>query len=188
MSKTYPKKERMEFRLITQDDFSATLDKWKEEAVEADIFPNEVENKIAWIAQTLDAPAKKHDFNKLLAYGVFRPGSNIAAGICELVLSDKGAKAGKWLKMLKVTLAPEIVTSLENEDVQGTHVAIEVYKAAVLGAFTERLNHDADTLKLYGRTDEHLRFLVILMATLDERDGFTVKKEGRWIVIKTTTN
>lgn len=178
----------MDFRLVTKEDFAATMEKWSAEAIEADVFPNEVENKIGWIKEALTCDLQKREFSKLLAYGVFQPGSNIAAGICELVLTDKGQRAGKWLKMLKVTLSPEIVSSLEDEDVAGTHVAIEVYKAAVLGAFAERLTHDADTLKLYGRTDEHLRFLVILMAAVADHAEFSAKKEGRWIVIKAATN
>lgn len=177
----------MEFRIFTKEDHSATLEKWEAEATAADLFPNEVQERLCWIDNALQASSKAREFSKTLPYGVFQPGNNIAVATCELVLTDKGAAGGRWLKMLRVVLSPEVTFAVEQEDVTGIQVAVNAYKAAVLGSFVERLTHDADTLKLYGRSDGHLKFLSLLMATITQTESkLSARKEGRWIVIKAT--
>lgn len=174
----------MEFRQFANGDYEATLAKWMAEAEAGDLFPNEVQQRLNWIPSTflqVDGQSQKQ-----LAYGVFQPGSSIAIATCELILADRGALAERWLKMLKVTLSPEIELAVQAEDMEATNVAVNAYKAAVLGSFNERLTHDADTLKLYGRNDELLRFLMVLLVTIgqDPSSKLSAKKEGRWLVIK----
>lgn len=174
----------MEFRLIDQIDFDATLAKWMEEAEAGDLFPNEVENRLNWIKETFSkAQDQSHT---LLAYGVFQPENEVAIATCELVLSDRGALSGRWLKMLKVTLSPEVELAVQAEDMDAINIAVNAYKVAVLGSFAERLTHDADTLKLYGRSDEMLRFLMVLLVVInqDKTHKLSAKKDGRWLVIK----
>lgn len=176
----------MEFRQFSNEDYAATLAKWMAEAEEpsADLFPNEVQQRLAWIPGTF--AGGNGNSHRTLAYGVFQPGNNIAVATCELILTDRGALAGRWLKMLKVTLSPEIELAVQAEDMTAMDVAVSAYKAAVLGSFSERLTHDADTLKLYGRTDDLLRFLMVLMVTIgqDPSAKLSAKREGRWLVIK----
>lgn len=173
----------MEFRKIEQQDFDATVQKWVGEAEDNDLFPHEVKSKLGWIAETFcDQGNQSH---KQLAYGVFAPGSNVAIAVCDLVLTDRGALAGRWLKMLKVTLAPELEFALQEEDMTAMTIAVSAYRSAVMGTFAERLNHEADTLKLYGRTDEMLRFLMLLLVAINQDNGLKLnaRKEGRWLVI-----
>uniref|UniRef100_A0A6M3M5E5 Uncharacterized protein n=1 Tax=viral metagenome TaxID=1070528 RepID=A0A6M3M5E5_9ZZZZ len=174
----------MEFRQFDQHDWVATLAKWMAEAESGDLFPNEVQQRLAWIEGTLTTGADQSP--KQLAYGVFAPRSQIAIATCELVLTDRGALAERWLKMLKVTLSPEIELAVQAEDMEATNIAVNAYKAAVLGSFSERLTHDADTLKLYGRNDELLRFLMVLMITISQDPSLKLSatREGRWLVIK----
>lgn len=173
----------MEFRKIEERDYNATLEKWVSEAEANDLFPHEVKSKLGWIVETLrDQGRQSH---KQLAYGVFAPDSNVAIAVCDLVLTDRGALAGRWLKMLKVTLAPELEFALQEEDLRAMTIAVNAYRNAVLGTFAERLNHEADTLKLYGRTDEMLRFLMLLLVTINDDNDLklSARKEGRWLVI-----
>jgi hypothetical protein len=174
----------MEFRRIEPADYDATLAKWMAEAESGDLFPNEVQQRLNWIPETF-LPADGQS-QKQLAYGVFQRDSNIAIATCELILADSGALAERWLKMLKVTLSPEIELAVQSDDMEATDVAVNAYKAAVLGSFHVRLTHDADTLKLYGRNDELLRFLMVLLVTIgqDPSSKLSAKKEGRWLVIK----
>lgn len=174
----------MEFRLFDRQDLDGTLSKWKAEAEAADFFPNEVEQRLAWVGDSLDAPAQQN--HRELAYGVFQPGEKISIATCQLVLSDRGSLVGRWLKMLKVTLSPEIENAIRQDDAEAISLGVQAYKTAVLGSFAERLTHEADTLKLYGRSDEILRFLMVLLGIINEDSSskLSARKEGRWLVIK----
>ena len=176
----------MEFIQFTLEKYNATLEKWKEEAESTDSFPHEVEQRLAWIEESIanaDAPGN----HKTMAYGVFQPDADIAVCTCELVLSDRGQLAGKWLKLLKVTLSPEIDWGIQQVDVQAIKAAIQAYKTATLGSFAARLNHDAGTLKVYGRNEDQLKFLVTVIGELQSMEDSPVEasKEGRWLVLKT---
>lgn len=174
----------MEFRKIERQDYDATLKKWVGEAEAKDLFPHEVKSKLGWIIETFSEQGPQS--HKQLAYGVFAPGSHVAIAVCDLVLTDRGALAGRWLKMLKVTLAPELEFALQEEDMTAMTIAVNAYRTAVIGTFAERLNHEADTLKLYGRNDELLRFLMLLLVAINQDNGLKLhaRKEGRWLVIK----
>jgi hypothetical protein len=172
----------MEFRQFTHEEFERTLEKWKVEAEVAELFPNEVEQRLAWIPLSINAPSL--DRTKQMAYGVFQPGADVAIATCELLLSDRGTLVGKWLKMIRVTLSPEIEISMGLEDMAAVNLAIKAYKTAVIGSFAERLTHDADTVKLYGRNEEILRFLMFLLAAINEQSGkLRAHRAGRWLVI-----
>ncbi|GAB1409286.1 hypothetical protein MASR1M90_04400 [Desulfovibrionales bacterium] len=68
------------------------------------------------------------------------------------------------------------------------NAAVEIFRTAVLGSFSERLTHEADTLKLYGRTDGLMQFLLVLMTTIHNQDTILkARKDGRWLVIESGT-
>ena len=172
----------MEFRQFTQNEFEQTLKKWKAEAEAVELFPSEVEQKLSWISSSISAPSSVN--NKQIAYGIFQPGAEVAVATCELILSDLGSIGGKWLKMIKVTLSPEIEVSMGLGDMDAVNLAIKAYKTAVIGSFAERLTHEADTVKLYGRNEEILRFLMFLLASINEQSGkLRARRAGRWLVI-----
>jgi hypothetical protein len=175
----------MEFRLFEQIDYNETREKWSEEALERDFFPDEVDRHLRVVKDYLGgADDAQH---RSLAYGVFNPGSHVAAGVCSLVLSDRGVANGKWLKLLDVRISPEASALLSEDDVDAAQCVVHVYKAAVNGAFEARLDHEADTLKLYGRNDSQLQFLTVLLAVIrdDDSSNIAAKRAGRWLVINT---
>lgn len=131
----------------------------------------------------------KSERNKTLYYGVFPDGQNDAIALCEMVLSDRGSIASKWLKMLKLTMSPEVDTQIIEDHPDAIDIAIQAYRTAVIGAFSERLNHEADTLKLYGRSEEQLKFLAVLIAFINQEHGheLVATKEGRWLVLRSTS-
>lgn len=180
----------MEFRKFDRQSFDATLTQWRNEAERCDCFPEEVTRKLEWIDKALLAGEDTKQAHRVMAYGVFNEGQQIAAATCELILSDRGQLAGKWLKLLKVTLSPEIESLIENSDVQAVDLGVKAYKAATLGAYDARLEHEADTLKLFGRNDDLLRFQMILMTFIQQdpqNSSIKASKEGRWIVLKSDT-
>lgn len=176
----------MEFRQMCKQAHLETLGKWTAEAEEGDFFPDEVLQKLNWINETFTEENSKSS-HKRLAYGVFQPGEQVAIAVCELVLSDRGQLAGRWLKMLRITLSPEVELLLIEEDMDAVNLAVTAYKIAILGSFSERLHHEADTLKLYGRTEEILRFLLVLLVSInqDATSKVSASKEGRWLVVNT---
>lgn len=176
----------MEFREFTQSDLDATSSKWENEALDFDCFPEEVQQKLKPVQEALTA-SKSSGFHTIY-YGVFKANERVAAALCEMVLSDRGTTGGKWLKMLKLSMSPEIETLLIQEQIEAINTAINVYKAAVSGAFAARLTHDADTLKLYGRSDEQLKFLMMLLSFINQEHSheLSAKKEGRWLVLRST--
>ncbi|MDT0137738.1 hypothetical protein [Acidovorax sp. PRC11] len=174
----------MEFRKFTQQEYEATLAKWTKEAEDCDCFPEEVPRKLAFIQESL-GPTQGSVFQRL-AYGLFANDEPVATGVCELVLSNKGLLGGKWIKLMNLVLSPEIDTKMQDEDMAAMHAAVSAYKAAALGAFSVRLEHDADTLKLYARNDQQLRFLMVLLATIkdDSSSNLRASRQGRWLVLE----
>lgn len=173
----------MEFELIDQKTYETTLSRWAWEADVNDGFPHEVERKLQWVGEFLANKANDPN-NKSLAYGIFVKGSEVPAAICELVISRKTINE-RWLKLLSVTLSPEIETKVGEGDVDAIQTAVTVYRTAVAGAFDAQLEHKADTLKLYGRNEDMLKLLATLLATLQSAGtDFDAKKEGRWLVLR----
>lgn len=175
----------MEFLAFTNEKYRETLEKWIGEAEESDVFPCEVERRMQWVGEFLSKGSSSAITT--IPYGVFHLDDDAAICICELVLSDKGQLAGKWLKMLNITLSPKIESMLSQEDLDGTRLAVSIYKLAVIGSMSARLDHDADTLKIYGRNEGQLKFLIALLTFLQEggSHNLTAKREGRWLVLQT---
>jgi hypothetical protein len=89
--------------------------------------------------------------------------------------------------MLKVTLSPEIEALIEEDDFNAITTAVQAYSTATIGSFDARLEHDADTLKLFGRNTELQRFQMTLMTFIQKDDAYSsivASKEGRWLVLK----
>ncbi len=175
----------MEFLLFTPNKLKSTLTKWQQEAELVDLFPLEVERRLSWVDESL-VKANLPESNKTIAYGVFQTNQDVAICTCELVLSDRGQLADKWLKMLKITLSPQIECLVQLENTAAIQTVVQAYKTATLGAFNARLENDAEVLKLYARSEGQLNLHSALLTSLQENDScITVSTEGRWLVLKT---
>lgn len=177
----------MHFQRLDQEALSASLSKWRDQASKYDFFPEDVDRKLAWAQEALSL--KKHpDAHQVIPYGVFLDeGEESAIAVCELVLSNRGTKVGKWLKLLRITLSPEIEILAEEKDTNAVKTAIAVYRTATVGAFSERLNHSADTLKLYGRNQEQLELLIALLSTVEDAPSLEATREGRWLILRSNS-
>lgn len=176
-----------EFRPFSHDDVEATAQKWEREAFDNDCFPEDVPKKLHPVRAALTCVSVGP--HKTLHYGVFQKGSQVAVALAEMVLTDRGALGGKWLKLLKLTMSPEVETLLIEEHQDATETTVKAYATAVIGAFKERMTHEADTLKIYGRSEDQLKFLSLLLMFINQEQGhkLTGKKEGRWLVLRTST-
>ena len=179
----------MQFEQLNQQAYEATLKRWTWEADVNDGFPHEVERKLRWIEELL-SNGKGDANNQSLAYGVFAERAEVPVAVCELVISRKTVSE-RWLKLLSVMLSPEVEAKVEAGDVEAIQTAVMAYRTAVSGSFNAQLEHNADTLKLYGRNEAMLKLLTTLLATLQSSGSdFDAKKEGRWLVLRSisTTN
>ncbi len=173
----------MQFEQLNQQSYEETLRRWTWEADANDGFPHEVERKLKWISELL-SNGKGDANHQSLAYGVFIEGASVPAAVCELVISRKSLNE-RWLKLLSVVLSPEVEAKVEAGDVNAIQTAVMAYRTAVSGAFDAQLEHNADTLKLYGRNEAMLKLLTTLLATLQTSGSdFDAKREGRWLVLR----
>lgn len=157
----------------------ATEKAWCDDADAGLAFRPDIEQQMSW--------AREHRVvtNNSVAYGVFEKGKNVAVGICELVITQP-TKRGKWIKVLRLRLRPKVEDQIFRNDKQGLMTAIDAYVTCVQGVFAVKNEHKATTIKVYGRTQEQVKFLTLLSAALEKRPGeatFRSSIEGRWLVL-----
>lgn len=168
----------MEFRSFTEQSVQATRKRWLKLAKENNGFAPDIEQVLNW------TEAHTRIVENEIAYGVFSAGSDSAIGICELIVTRKSSKVG-WVKFIRLRLDPEIDAQIFNNKSEGVVSAVEAYIACVVGVLGVKDAHDASTIKVYGRTQEQMKFLTVLSASLQKREmlKFTSEIEGRWLVL-----
>ncbi len=169
----------MEFRKFTPTSLEATSKQWLKLADTQNAFAPDVEQLLEWVREHVDIK------ENAIAYGVFPEGTEVAVGVCELIITRKSAKTG-WVKFIRLRLDPQIDANIFSNKSEGIVAAIEAYVACVAGVLEVKDLHKADTIKVFGRTQEQMQFLTLLSAALTKRDEakFTTKIEGRWLVLK----
>lgn len=178
---------KLEFRQFTIEDVIATKDKWLQEADRYETFPDEVNRRLDPILEQARSNVPPAKGNTTIYYGVFKEGEKIANAYCEMVLSDKGAKAETWLKLLKIFVSPEIESLQMQNDTGANTAALSAYIKAVLGSLDVQPEHKADKLKIYARSAEQLTFINTVFSVLQQNENslITATIEGRWLVVCT---
>lgn len=172
--------QKLSFEPFSEERIAASRDAWNRDAADGLAFPTEVDRLFDWVS-THQVPTE-HD---AVAYGVFTKGSNVACGICEVIIQRKSIRS-KWIKMLKLTLKPSVDNQLQTGDSEG---AMSVFTESIIGSARLQLTHKANTLKVYGRTHEQLNFLKALVRHIDgaadAKGGSPYKAtiEGRFLSI-----
>lgn len=180
-------KMKFSMKPFSEDSFASTERAWTKRATGGCAFPTEAPQILDW-ARTRLNPAVVNDS---IAYGIFKDGVEVASALCEVVLFRKSARS-KWVKMMKVRLSPELEEGVFAGSLDTARDVLDVYAAAVFGVMRLKLEHDATTLKIYGRSTEQLVFLRNLGVELEKRiKDHKISLNGRWLVIenevKTTT-
>lgn len=173
-----PAKEKLEFRIFGATSFAATKDAWTLDATNGEGFAPDVEQLMTWVAGHIALVDNE------IAYGIFSPDSEVAVGICELAITKPSVR-GKWVKMIRLRLRPTVEGLLFKNDPDGLLIAVSAYVSAVLGVYHVKNEHKAVIIKVYGRTQEQMRFLTLLSAALKKGGNatFESKIEGRWLVL-----
>lgn len=170
----------LEFHRFDDARMTATEAAWLKDATEGLAFPSEVKRLLDWASSH-----REHVEGDAAAYGVFSKGKNTALGICEVIVQQKSVRS-KWVKMLRLHLKPSVDTDLQagNPD-----QAMDVFTEAISGSLDLQMAHKATTLKVYGRTNEQLRFLKALVGHINgnvpQHAGSPLKVtiEGRFLSI-----
>lgn len=169
---------RMQFRQFDAGTFSATKAGWSKDATQGEAFAPEVEQLMCWAENHLTLHENE------IAYGIFDADDPIAVGICELAITQPSTR-GKWVKFIRLRLRPTIESLLFSNSPEGLTTAVEAYVASVIGVYHVKNEHEATIIKVYGRTQEQMRFLTLLSVALASRREatFETKIEGRWLVL-----
>ncbi len=168
----------MQFRTFDKAAFAATKAGWFQDATRGEGFTPDVEQLMTWVEGHMELVGNE------IAYGIFDDGQPVAVGICELAITKPSIR-GKWVKLIRLRLRPTVEGMLFANNPDGLIAAVEAYVASVLGVYHVKNEHKATIIKVYGRSQEQMRFLTLLSAALKKRDDatFDSKIEGRWLVL-----
>ena len=168
----------MKFRPFDATSIAATRAAWRNDALKGGAFLPDVDQQLDWAENHIELT------DNGIAYGVFKEQSHVAAGVCELLIT-KPSVHSKWVKFLRLRLRPSIDLQLFDNKPAGVESAIEAYIACVVGVFHVKNEHKATIIKVYGRTQQQMAFLTVLVAKLQQQDDITFKSsiEGRWLVL-----
>lgn len=168
----------MAFTQFDVESFKATKEAWLEDVSKGEGFAPDVEQLMSWAEKHLDLIENE------IAYGIFHENNPVAVGICELAIT-KPDQRGKWVKLIRLRLRPMIEGQIFANDPDALTIAVDAYIASALGVYHVKNEHEATTIKVYGRTQEQMRFLTVLAAALKLRDDatFNTRIDGRWLVL-----
>ncbi len=168
----------MDFRQFTKETLTATESKWHRELKAINGFSPTTDRLLKDVRAHLGARAPS------LFFGVFSGKAASAIAISEFVITPK--TRGNTVKLLNLHLSPQLEQGLYISDVGAINRALDAYKCSVIGSLEVGGNHNASTLKVYGRTHEQLNmlssFAVILQASTEELK-FNAKVTDRWLEI-----
>lgn len=170
--------KEIEFRLFDAGALAATSAEWGERAANL-AFPHDVERLFGWVASHLE-----HKDGEEVAYGLFRGGSNVAEGICEVVVARSGTVSA-WVKHLRLWLNPDLDERLEQDESEAVEEAIAVFSHSLIGVLALKMAHKAVCLKVYGRNKIQLKFLQQVAVSLRGKAllDHDISIQGRFLVI-----
>jgi hypothetical protein len=174
----------MQFLPFNQTMLDASRKAWISSLTKIGGFTPSLVQLFDWVSKNSEVKPEAHGAYEV-AYGVFELGNPEAQAICELTVNRRSAQS-KWVKMLNLRLHPRIEDGVFSNDIKATRAAIDAYTMCIVGVFTVKSSHKADTLKVYGRTHEQLSLLTALATTLNNgksKHKLTSKIEGRWLVV-----
>lgn len=170
-------KQVLVFEQFSPETATATRKGWQLDAAKGLAFEPEQERLFDWVDAHRDVVE-----NDAVAFGIFDQKDQVALGVCEVTIQRKTARS-KWVKMLRLHLKPSIDASLQAGDADQ---AMSVFVVSMRGSIALQLAHSANTLKVYGRTNEQLNFLKALLQHLTTATaGKPIKAsiEGRFLSI-----
>lgn len=166
------------FEKFTPETAQASRLAWEKEAQDGKAFVTEIQRLFDWVDTHHEI--SNHDS---AAFGIFDKKNQEAVGICEITIQRRTVRS-KWVKMLRLHLRPSVELELQSGNSDN---AMDIFVESMQGSILLQLTHQANTLKVYGRTNEQLNFLkalvVRLQSQLEESDTVKASIEGRFLSI-----
>lgn len=172
----------MKFKSFTNKSLKDTKTRWEQDASDGLAFTPDITQLMEWVTE------HKTLKDSEVAYGLFDDGASIASAICSIIVTQGKIKE-KWVKFIRLSLCPSIEDGIFKNQIASVKKAVECYLTAVEGVLNLKNEHNADTIKIYGRTQEYMHFLMTVQATLanGKEGGFKATIEGRWLVLRYKT-
>lgn len=144
-------------------------------------FPTQIEKDFSWVRQFVDGTST----DGVIHCGLFYDKSSVADATLELVHTRKSARSA-WLKMLTITFCPDLLIRADLGDKNAVISIVSMFNQAIAGCIQlSGKDHKADTLKLYGRSNELLQFFKYYVGVFKMKNIET-SIEGRWLVFRPT--
>lgn len=146
-------------------------------------FPTDVQKDFSWIRSSVSGSLN----DDRIHYGLFRDGNEVADAAIQLIHTKRSPRSA-WLKLIELNFSPEIMAKGAKGDPHTVSAVLSMFSQAVTGSIQLcGKEHKSDTLKLYGRTDSLLQFL-ILFTGVAKIKNVNITMEGRWLVLRPKTN
>lgn len=173
---------KYQLRAFTHKDLEKTHKSWMKDLEDLpDVFPGDIERVFALATQTM-ADEKENSSS----HGVFFDGNDVADGVVQIVVTKKGKK---FVKMMDCFIRPRIDKKAMELKEPESSKAIDIYFASIYRTLELGDSHEAQAIKVYGRTDALLSLLKSTGEALSkakENHGIESSIEGRWLVLKAT--
>lgn len=173
---------KLKFALKSFDEntYQATSKAWLKRTKGGNSFPTEAEQVLEWVHSHMVIDVQGDS----VAFGLFKDGVDVASAVAEISIQRKSSRS-RWMKMLRVRLSPELEDGVFQKSMEALQDVQAAYVAAVGGVLKLKFEHDASTLKIYGRSAEQLAFLQVLALKMEEAlKNHKVSMNGRWLVIE----
>ena len=173
-------KQVLEFKQFDAATAAATRTGWEVDTANGLAFGPEQERLFDWVDTHQDVVE-----NDAVAFGIFDQKDSVALGVCEVTIQRKTARS-KWVKMLRLHLKPSVDAKLQAGEAD---LAMNVFIESMRGSIGLQMTHSANTLKVFGRTNEQLNYLKALLQHLTPTlAGKPIKAsiEGRFLSIVIT--
>lgn len=173
---------KMKFSLkpFNEGTYQATCKAWLKRAKGGNSFPTEAEQVLEWVHTHMSIDVQGDS----VAFGLFKDGVDVASAVAEIYIQRRTARS-RWMKMLRIRLSPELEEGVFQKSMESIQDVQAAYVAAVSGVLKLKFEHDASTLKIYGRSAEQLSFLQVLALKMEEAlKNHKVSMNGRWLVIE----
>ena len=175
----------MRFQSFDAKTIQDTTVDWMSKIEKNQGFEPQVRQALDWAQRNMAAETRGQDSYEV-AYGVFHDKNECATAICEVHFNKHGSNS-KWMKMLNVRLNPSLEAGVYIDDAIEINLAVEAYICCVLGVLGIKETHNADTVKIYGRSEFQKLLLVTFADKLNAGlidKAYNVTVEGRWLVVK----
>lgn len=127
--------------------------------------------------------------NQATFYALFGKSDQGCWALVELIRSRRGKEV--WIKMMDINLSPKI--EMAQDGAESEQLRLKVFERTLIGIFhLTGQQQGADTVKVYGRTDDLVVFLrgmhdtFRMMTQLGTLQGIRVEIEDRWLVFRAT--